>query len=204
MKHATLSIHRGQHDPHLTITQPEDCHDCNGNGYTIYAVPGGQWTTWQGGMWIPDEREIACETCAGTGRLTRSRCAVCEGLHADVDAYGVAHHETACDCDPEAVHAAIAAFDNAAAVTASMAELYASANAQGMTVQSGVHHVPAAAFRALAALHGVSVGGVDANGMRYRIARVSANTSYGPQAVTLFEVGQAIAAQAPAPVQAAA
>ena len=46
------------------------CRECDGDGYTVRGKRGGSWNAYLGG-WEPDEHEVRCVECNGSGRATR-------------------------------------------------------------------------------------------------------------------------------------
>ena len=45
------------------------CPACDGEGFVLVDVPRGVWSSCQGGMWVPDERQQTCVDCDGEGKV---------------------------------------------------------------------------------------------------------------------------------------
>lgn len=151
---ATLSVRRTVHDPHVVILANEACPECDGEGYHEVEVPGGRWSTWQGGMWVPDERRVGCERCTETGVIEgRARCVRCGQLHPDMDPWGIRYDEPACECDPEDVLATAYEVDRMDGLLYRAALLALDAHAQHAEMLPAVHEVEWNVWCALVARH---------------------------------------------------
>lgn len=60
-----------------THVSAEECPECQGEGRTIEAIPGGTWNSYVG-TWEPAERDTGdCEDCNATGEIAVERCDRC-------------------------------------------------------------------------------------------------------------------------------
>ena len=141
-------------DPALTLSLRERCTACDGEGSIEIDIPGGVWTSNQGGMWVPDSRREACEACEGLGYRTRTRCLVCGAYH-NTDEWGITKGEPECECSPADVHAALDALDVTEAVIARVAAAARMAREVGMDTSLTLHDVPWPHVLAIAARNGV-------------------------------------------------
>lgn len=133
----------------FTVTLRETCSHCDGEGHKLVEVTGGRWSNWQGGMWIPDEREVECEDCDGRGYHTRTRCVRCGHYHPN-DEWGIAADETECECDPEDVQAAIVRHTRVRGALDQLAQAAQGVKSLGLMVLASAHELPWNEFWALA------------------------------------------------------
>lgn len=143
-------------DPALTLTARERCLACDGEGSIEIEIPGGVYTSNQGGMWVPDSRREACDACDGCGYRTRTRCLACGAYH-ESDEWGIMPDEPECACEPTDALDAIDALDSTEAVLGRLAVAARAATALGMSTNAALHHVPWPHFLALTARYGAAI-----------------------------------------------
>jgi hypothetical protein len=118
------------------IRASEFCNACDGNGREL-VMTGSRWADYQGGMWVPDEREVECESCDGTGRLDVTRCPRCGHHHEDTEDQqdGVQW----CDCDEDDLNAWLNRLTAITTRAIGLGNAAADAEEYGLIVPANIH-----------------------------------------------------------------
>jgi len=147
---ATPTLYISDDATEFTISVREPCRHCDGEGALEVDIPGGVWTSCQGGMWVPDSRRVECEACDGRGYFTRTRCARCGHYHPN-DEWGISAHETECQCDPEDVQLAVVRHARLRSALTNLQQAAQGVKRLGLLVLTSAHQLPWNDFWALAA-----------------------------------------------------
>ena len=93
--------------PWTTIDATTTCPNCQGEGRVEIDIPGGRWSTWQGGMYVPDSRAEVCPDCHA-GIVDVERCERCHKLSPDSLPHlhwGEFPKDDQCQCDEDTMTA---------------------------------------------------------------------------------------------------